>query len=624
MPVQKGINGRKLYYRINNQWVDTNPAVTTTPSVPLSVTRTSAGTEAVISWQPPTSDGGSAITGYRVARDGSDGSGDGPLTIDVSAADRSYTFLDLVAGDTYTLTVAAINANGVGVVSSGTVTVPADLRPASPTTIPTVTNVMDDRATISWQSLSGATAYVVQITTTSSTAFRTIYNGPDLSIVETGLLPSTDYYVRYRGSNAAGTSPVWSSQRPFTTTGAPAVGNVQPFSAKKLRSMSGVDIHPNASSGKWAEYLDVDSVMDAVDRLGATWIRGMAVPGHPISDQYAAACVARGIGWCMTTAPTESTPDTTLMRNKVLSIANDSDYATCCIALEGLNEPNNGAAMPAEYNGDWAVWATDMQRELYVTAKNQPELAAVEIVGTSLHQLAAKNSGGQHYARLKNAGILAYQDTAGIHCYPNGLRPMNNMDLRFALMRDEYGANYPMRMTEFGYTTTTTAASGNTTTKQAMGIYGPRAYLQICAQQGIPMSWYEMLDDVDATGNDIQSHYGLINTPQVVSSSWTDKPAVATISALLTAITDPISTPNYTPNKITMTVEHDTPDVDWVCVATKAQSDAGTATAFLFRDVDVANGVTNITVGTVPVVVTDRVGSRTVQVGPQVLAVALR
>ena len=33
-----------------------------------------------------------------------------------------------------------------------------------------------------------------------------------------------------------------------------------------------------------------------------------------------------------------------------------------------------------------------------------------------------------------------------------------------------------------------------------MGVYGPRAYLQLCAGLGIPMSWYEALDDVDSTG----------------------------------------------------------------------------------------------------------------------------
>jgi hypothetical protein len=69
-----------------------------------------AGHAGTLSWTPPTSDGGSPITGYRVTRDGTDAYGTGVWTTVIPASSRAFTFLSLNWGTTYNLSVQAVTA----------------------------------------------------------------------------------------------------------------------------------------------------------------------------------------------------------------------------------------------------------------------------------------------------------------------------------------------------------------------------------------------------------------------------------------------------------------------------------------------------------------------------------
>jgi hypothetical protein len=85
------------------------------PSAPTSVSVSGiTETTATLNWAAPSSDGGSAITGYIVSRNGVDSSGGGTYSTTVPATTYTLAFTLLVAGDAYTLSVAAINANGTG------------------------------------------------------------------------------------------------------------------------------------------------------------------------------------------------------------------------------------------------------------------------------------------------------------------------------------------------------------------------------------------------------------------------------------------------------------------------------------------------------------------------------
>jgi len=104
------------------------------PSIPTSVTRVSnASDTATITWAPPTSAGGSPITGYRVSRDGTSVNGTGPYTIVRPSTDRSFTFGSMQTGVAYNLTVTAINPYGDGPASTGSVTILSEATGGMPT-----------------------------------------------------------------------------------------------------------------------------------------------------------------------------------------------------------------------------------------------------------------------------------------------------------------------------------------------------------------------------------------------------------------------------------------------------------------------------------------------------------
>ena len=86
----------------------------TVPTIPVSVTATPGTGNATLSWQAPVSNGGSAITGYSVGRDGTDSTGAGPWSTVDPAGTTSRVFNNLVSGQTYHLYVAAINSVGTG------------------------------------------------------------------------------------------------------------------------------------------------------------------------------------------------------------------------------------------------------------------------------------------------------------------------------------------------------------------------------------------------------------------------------------------------------------------------------------------------------------------------------
>ncbi|MGW4943583.1 fibronectin type III domain-containing protein [Actinoplanes sp. NPDC004185] len=95
------------------------------PGAPTAVNATVTGTSATLTWSPPSSTGGAAVTGYTYGRNGTDSQGTGPWSGTTGATTRSATFNLLKPGTTYQLSVAATNAAGTGTAASATVTIPA-------------------------------------------------------------------------------------------------------------------------------------------------------------------------------------------------------------------------------------------------------------------------------------------------------------------------------------------------------------------------------------------------------------------------------------------------------------------------------------------------------------------
>ena len=86
------------------------PLSATVPGAPTIVTATAGVGSATVSFTPPASNGGSAITGYRVTSN--------PGTVVANGAASPITVPGLTAGVAYTFTVSAINAIGTGPASA--------------------------------------------------------------------------------------------------------------------------------------------------------------------------------------------------------------------------------------------------------------------------------------------------------------------------------------------------------------------------------------------------------------------------------------------------------------------------------------------------------------------------
>ena len=240
----------------------------TAPAAPTSVTAssTSAGT-ATLQWAPPTTDGGSPITGYRVARDGTDTSGAGPWSGTVAATARSFTFSRLAAGTPYRLSVSAINAVGTGPAGSASITL-------TPTTTRSLvlTAVADTMARQQAPTTaSGAlTSLASDTEETSGTTSRITpylrFTVPALAPGESISAASLSLQVTNATANGPAvwrTSPTWSESALSWNSGQPArsgtaaVGNFGSMAAGRVSTpVSGVTGAGDVSFQLYAEVSD--------------------------------------------------------------------------------------------------------------------------------------------------------------------------------------------------------------------------------------------------------------------------------------------------------------------------------------------------------------------------------
>lgn len=193
---------------------------TSTPSQPNNLSGVATTTSVTLSWAPPASTGGSAITGYTI-RYGT--SSQGPWSV-LSASGLSGTVGDLSPGTRYTFGVYASNSNGGGQIASIDVTTLAEVAntvPSAPTNLSLTATA--DGFTATWDapaSNGGSAITAYRLTTaTSPTAQETQrYQNTSRSYTATGLTAGTTVWVSVYAINAVGVS---TSMRSNVTIGLP-------------------------------------------------------------------------------------------------------------------------------------------------------------------------------------------------------------------------------------------------------------------------------------------------------------------------------------------------------------------------------------------------------------------
>lgn len=136
--------------------------VATAPGAPTSVQAEPGPESALVTWSPPASNGGSAITGYSLtAYDGTD-PGAAALTKACGTGcspSGGFAFADLTPGHSYTFKVKASNAFGTGPLSSASPAV--TVRSTSGYADQVVAVAADQSVQLSWEAQFLATGYII-------------------------------------------------------------------------------------------------------------------------------------------------------------------------------------------------------------------------------------------------------------------------------------------------------------------------------------------------------------------------------------------------------------------------------------------------------------------------------
>ncbi len=167
------------------------------PGSPTAVSAVSGNGQATVSWSAPTSDGGSAVTGYAVT------SAPGAFTCTPSPATATTCVVTgLTNGTDYTFTVVAINGAGTSQPSSASSTVTPATMPGAPTAV--TATATSGRAVVSFSapaSTGGAPVSSYTVVSNPGTVTGTCSVSP---CTVTGLTNGTAYTFTVYATNAAG------------------------------------------------------------------------------------------------------------------------------------------------------------------------------------------------------------------------------------------------------------------------------------------------------------------------------------------------------------------------------------------------------------------------------------
>ena len=140
-------DGTATWQEFGNQRGDTGAL----PGAPTGLTATASGpTQIDLSWSAPSSDGGAAITGYRIEVS-ANGSTWSELEADTGSTTTSYSHTGLTAETTRHYRVSAINSTGTGAASNiaiGT-TDPPEV-PGAPTGLTAAVSESEAKVDLSW------------------------------------------------------------------------------------------------------------------------------------------------------------------------------------------------------------------------------------------------------------------------------------------------------------------------------------------------------------------------------------------------------------------------------------------------------------------------------------------
>jgi hypothetical protein len=224
-------NGTTYYFKVaavnsvgtGTQTSSVNATPATTPGVPQSLAQTAGDTQVDLSWSAPASNGGSAVTGYKVYQSTDDVS----FSEVATPSGTSQTITSLTNGTTYYFKVAAVNAEGTGSQTSSVSSTPtaAATAPGVPQSL--AASRGNTQVDLSWSapaSDGGATITGYKVyQSTDDVSYSEVATPSGTTQTITSLTNGTTYYFKVAAVNSVGTGTQTSSVSavPATTPGVP-------------------------------------------------------------------------------------------------------------------------------------------------------------------------------------------------------------------------------------------------------------------------------------------------------------------------------------------------------------------------------------------------------------------
>src|SRR6266511_1603680 len=283
-------NGTTYYYKLtalnslgesptSSERSATPTAGATVPDAPTLNAATAGNASVALSWSAPTSNGGSALTGYRLYRSTSSGTETLLTTLGLAPA---YTDTTVSNGTTYYYKLTALNNLGESPTSSERSATPASgaTVPAAPTL--NAATAGNATITLSWTAPtsnggSALTGYRLYRSTSSGTETLLTTLGPATSYTDSAAVNGTTYYYVVTAVNGVGEG-LPSNERsamPVTTPAAPSLIAAIPENSVTLTwyapaadggsPITGYRIYRSTSSGNETLLTTVDLVTTYTD-----------------------------------------------------------------------------------------------------------------------------------------------------------------------------------------------------------------------------------------------------------------------------------------------------------------------------------------------------------------------
>ncbi|TBR11884.1 MAG: hypothetical protein EPO62_01095 [Candidatus Nitrosotenuis sp.] len=195
----------------------TTASAAVAPGAPTGIIATPvSATQVNLSWTAP-SNGGSAITGYKIEYKSGTGAYS-VLVANTASSSTAYSSTGLTTGTAYTYKISAINSVGTGVASAEASATPTTTSQPSAATAPgstslTATPMSATQVNLSWTAPSNGgsaiTGYKIEVKKGTGSFETLVANTASASTIysHTGLTVGTTYYYRVSAINAIGTGP---------------------------------------------------------------------------------------------------------------------------------------------------------------------------------------------------------------------------------------------------------------------------------------------------------------------------------------------------------------------------------------------------------------------------------